>query len=254
MFSDAQLAEACSIVKQRFSCELSRVTLRDISSDSASARDLARAAMYRSALPSSSSIASSFLSLTGDDTANGGARVEYIFTRDSEGALSLAPCECVVMYVDMSLSAGLEYCFADEEPYPVWHLTSLSLGAFESFRETKFELWEKELKSPSCEAAFRRMLQTGPVYRVFDSNMFPTPPHLADKYKVIDEKTGKTATVPHPVAQCRIWSPSLDDYESVNAQLQGAPKSEEEAKIYWAQFIMQLKAIHGEEYINELMR
>ena len=247
------LVQAVEAVKAKFDVTLTtNISWRDLSAAGALALDLARSSLYRKHLPTSSQ-GSSIWSLTGcDDT---GATQEYIFTGSASGdAPELVDCQCVVMFDDMALSSGLEYCFADELPFPTWHLTKVSLAAFEFFKTVKFKAWEKELRNPSCEAAFRRLLQAGPVYRVFDAGMFPTPPELADAYKVLDEKTGKTALVPHPIAQCRIWNPAKNDYDAVNAELQGAPTSEAEAKAYWANLLAELKTLNGEEYIEDLIK
>lgn len=38
--------------------------------------------------------------------------------------------------------------------------------ALEGYKATKFKNWQDMLEKPSCEAAFARMLQIGPVNRL----------------------------------------------------------------------------------------
>ena len=38
--------------------------------------------------------------------------------------------------------------------------------ALEGYKATKFKNWQGMLEAPSCEAAFARMLQIGPVSRL----------------------------------------------------------------------------------------
>lgn len=169
-----------------------------------------------------------------------------------EDALLMVACK--ISYDDLSPTQLIEYCFHDEAPFPTWHMAGISLESFSMFSGSKFKLWEKQLKEPSCEAAFRRLLQAGPVFRVYDPAMFPTPPELESRYRVVDEKTGKLVPLPHPIAKCRVWNGKDQKYDDVDASLDGAPKSEEEAKVYWANLLTELKSLHGAEYIDSLLK
>lgn len=176
-----------------------------------------------------------------------GETVEYIFINDE-----LPECACKITYEDMSLAACLEYCFEDEEPM-VWRLAEISKEAIEDFKAKKFKLWEHQLKEPECEAAFRRSLQTGPIRNVYDKFIFPTPSQLVQKYKVIDEHSGKTVDLPHQVGEMRIWDPSTDMYLPFDAGLAGAPKDKDSADKYWKKMMEELKELRGTEYIESLV-
>jgi hypothetical protein len=169
-----------------------------------------------------------------------------------EDAFLMATCK--ISYDDLSPTQLIEYCFPDEPPFPTWHMAGISLESFSMFSGSKFKLWEKQLKEPSCEAAFRRLLQAGPVFRVYDPAMFPTPPELESRYRVVDEKTGKLVPLPHPIAKCRVWNAKDQKYDDVDASLDGAPKSEGEATVYWSNLLTELRSLHGAEYIDSLLK
>jgi len=54
-----------------------------------------------------------------------------------------------------------------------WRLSKVSLMALEGYKASKFKNWEEMLSKPSCEAAFARMLQIGPVNRLYV--LYPAP-------------------------------------------------------------------------------
>lgn len=153
---------------------------------------------------------------------------------------------CSITYEDMSPSECVEYAFAEEPTR--YALAQISREALETYRTMKFELWQKMLTSPTCEAQFRRMLQIGVVSRMYDPNIFPTPESLQPLYQVTDEKTGKLIQLPHPVGALRVWNAQTQTYDSIDPQLQGAP-AEADKDAWWANMIKELKEKHGEEYI-----
>merc|ERR1711974_438499 len=104
------------------------------------------------------------------------------------------------------------------------------------------------LLEPVCEAQFRRLLQIGMISRLFDPQFFPTPEHLSCIYQVTDERSGKLIKLPHPVRALRIWDASAQSYKAVEPRLGGAPE-EAEAEKWWKDFIQELSAKHGAEYI-----
>jgi hypothetical protein len=160
---------------------------------------------------------------------------------------------CDITYEDLSPTQCIEYAFADEEPVPTWHLSKTSNDGYEHFLQCKFKVWEKAMREPSCEAAFRRMLQRGLVYQMYDANMFPTPDHLMSKYRVTDEESGKSVELPHPVAQCRVWDAAKRCFKTLSTTLEGAPQSEAEAKVYWETFLEELRDLRGAKYIETLL-
>jgi hypothetical protein len=165
------------------------------------------------------------------------------------GAPSLVTGSCQITYEDLSPSDCVEYRFSEDA---AWAVSQLSLDALESYRGMKFDAWKQMLVKPTCEAQFRRMLQLGMVSRLFDPNVFPTPAAFRDKYKVTDERTGKQIELPHPVEELRVWDVKEQKYRSVDTRLTGAP-AEDQAAAWWDDLIKQLKAEHGDEYIDSLI-
>jgi hypothetical protein len=178
----------------------------------------------------------------------GGDMREFIAAVEGQQPPSLITGSCQITYEDLAPSECIEYCFAEDSS---WAMTQLSLEALETYRGMKFDAWKQMLLKPTCEAQFRRMLQLGMVTRLYDSQVFPTPEALKDKYKVVDERTGKLIELPHPVKELRIWDAVRGSYREVDAHLGGAP-AEAEAAAWWEDLLKRLRAEHGEEYISSL--
>ena len=182
-----------------------------------------------------------------------GVEREFVYGIANSEEIEVPCVSCQVTFEDMSLSECVEYCFADEQPYPLWHVAKVSIIAIEDFKAKKFKLWEHQLKAPECEAAFRRLLQQGPIRHVYDKFIFPTPDSLAINYKVIDDHSGKSVDIPHQVDRMRIWNHKTGQYEPFDPSLVGAPRTEEEARMYWSKLIEELRELRGKEYIDSLM-
>jgi len=157
---------------------------------------------------------------------------------------------CQITYEDLSPSDCIEYTFA-EAPND-WKMAQLSLEALENYRSQKFEAWKGMLAEPTCEAQFRRMLQIGCVAKLYDPHVFPTPEAQKETFQVTDERTGKLIELPHPVKELRIWNAETNSYTAVDTQLDGAP-SEDQKEEWWSNFLKELEAKHGQEYIERLM-
>ena len=178
---------------------------------------------------------------------------EFVYGIDDNGEINVPCVSCQVTFDDMSLSECVEYCFADEQPYPQWHIAKVSVVAIEDFKAKKFKLWEHQLKAPECEAAFRRLLQQGPIRNVYDKFIFPTPEACASKYKVIDEHSGKVVDIPHQVSRMRIWNPVEQDYDEFDPELAGAPSEPSDTEKYWSSFLDELRELRGKDYIDSLL-
>ena len=172
-----------------------------------------------------------------------------IFVDEDDGSVRDVMGECMITWEDVSPSEMVEYRFEDGK----WRLAKVSLDALEAFKQNKFKIWLKTLKNPSCEAAFKRMLRTGLLTRVFDPMAFPTPEKMKNKYVVGDEKTGKNVQLPHPVEALRVWNSNTKSYDDISTHLEGAPKTKEESSKFWASIMTELEAKHGREYIESLL-
>jgi hypothetical protein len=188
-------------------------------------------------------------SVTGTDTQSNQQR-EVIVEVDQAGEVSVPVVSCQITFEDLGLSDCLEYRFEDD---PQWRLGQVSQLALEDFKLKKFKLWEHQIHEPECEAAFRRLLQQGPIRNVFDKFIFPSSDEVAQKYKVVDEHSGKTVDVPHQVSEMRLWNAAARAYASLDCSLAGAPTTDKEAKQYWDKKISELKELRGREYIESLL-
>jgi len=165
--------------------------------------------------------------------------------------VQMVMASCQISYEDITPSECIEYSFA--EAPDVFALAQLSREALETYRGMKFASWKNMLTNPSCEAAFRRMLQIGVVTQLFDPNVFPTPEGSKALYEVTDETSGKLVSLPHPVAKLRIWSAESGCYEAIDPHLTGAPPEAEKAK-WWDDLMQEFKLQRGEEYISTLLK
>mmetsp|Transcript_44416 Transcript_44416/g.81061 ORF Transcript_44416/g.81061 Transcript_44416/m.81061 type:complete len:245 (-) Transcript_44416:166-900(-) len=187
--------------------------------------------------------------------ALGSQKKEFIGVLEGSGAaptVKLVNGSCSITYEDLSPSECIEYSFTEEVPRR-WRLAQLSREALETYRGMKFEAWKQMLHHTTCEAQLRRMLQIGIVNRLYDPNVFPTPPALKSQYQVTDDKTGKLIDLPHPVGELRVWNASTNSYETFSPQLEGAP-SEADKDTAWAKIVANLKESMGDEYISSFMR
>jgi len=176
--------------------------------------------------------------------------VALVEERDRGVGLRFVTGSCQITFADISPSECVEYTFG-ERPGE-WAVAQLSRAALESYRSAKLEAWRHLLLHATCEAQLRRMLQQGPVSRVYDEHVFPTPEALRPQYQVADERTGRTVRLPHPVAELRAWDPAHLRYEALEARLAGAPPDDERDE-WWAKLVEELKEKMGTEYITSLM-
>merc|ERR1719461_690502 len=105
----------------------------------------------------------------------------------------------------------VEYRFSADD---TWKVGGIGKDSLESYRSLKFKTWLEMVKTPTCEAQFRRLLQTGLVCTMFDPNAFPTPDKDKGDYEVVDAKTGKKVQIPHPVYELRVWNAEHRKYEN----------------------------------------
>ena len=198
---------------------------------------------YLSACPEISSLVNFF-------AAHGIDKTLYHIGHDATGnAIVLRGC-CQVLFDEVPLSLLVQYKFPDDD---TWRVASLVEDAVQTYKAAAFASWEEQLRKPSCEAAFRRLLQAGPVSKIFDKHIFPTPPEMKSKYQVVNEKNGKLIDLPHPVERLRIWDEQENAFRDIDATLNGAPVGEA-AIAYFAGQLEELKIEFGEDYIEGLLK
>jgi hypothetical protein len=104
----------------------------------------------------------------------------------------------------------------------------------------------------SGEAAFARMLQSGPINRLYDKLGFPIPEAEVASWQITDERTGKLVDVPRPVHSLRVWNADTDSYREISAIMDGAP-SDSELDAFWAHRLHEVRTKHGDEYVDHLL-
>mmetsp|Transcript_8483 Transcript_8483/g.20438 ORF Transcript_8483/g.20438 Transcript_8483/m.20438 type:complete len:247 (+) Transcript_8483:130-870(+) len=197
----------------------------------------ARRAVYAKTVPVFAAADGVFFSVT-TKSPDGTAREFIVNCKAGSSEPEIITQECGITCADVCPSELVEYQF--EAPCDGWYLAPATREAMEGYIGYKFKAWHQQLHNPTCEAEFRRLLQNGLVTRLFDRMLFKTPAELADKYEVIDEKSGKKLYLPHPVSGLRIWDAGKKCYESINPRLAGAPKEEEEES-YWQEIVVAFK-------------
>eukprot|EP01062_Namystynia_karyoxenos_P024358 TRINITY_DN1948_c1_g1_i1.p2 TRINITY_DN1948_c1_g1~~TRINITY_DN1948_c1_g1_i1.p2 ORF type:complete len:261 (+),score=110.88 TRINITY_DN1948_c1_g1_i1:78-785(+) len=182
----------------------------------------------------------------------GGTKVQHVVHCPPGGTPTVVIIEegCKIMYEDLPPSRMVEYRFKEGGG---WMLSRMGPEACEMYRGQKFKAWKQMLDEPSCEAALRRMLEGGLVNRLFDENVLPTPEDQLAQWQVVDQATGKTISIPHPVAELRLWDAEAGEYRTMSAVLAGAPEDDgvEQA---WQGILDELRAKHGTEYINGFLK
>eukprot|EP00929_Paragymnodinium_shiwhaense_P101555 TRINITY_DN6471_c0_g1_i1.p1 TRINITY_DN6471_c0_g1~~TRINITY_DN6471_c0_g1_i1.p1 ORF type:complete len:245 (-),score=48.74 TRINITY_DN6471_c0_g1_i1:347-1081(-) len=183
-------------------------------------------------------------------TSASGVTQELTAIAKGDAKPELVTGSCSITMEDLLPSDCVEYAFGEAPGQ--WRMSQLSRDALETYRSMKFDAWKKMLLEPTCEAQFRRMLQIGLVTRLYDPHVFPTPDDLKSSYQVTDERNGKLITLPHPVAELRVWDASKQAYENIESLLTGAP-NDAEKESWWTSFLNDLKKSNGEEYIAALL-
>ncbi|KAJ9465370.1 hypothetical protein DIPPA_18760 [Diplonema papillatum] len=180
-----------------------------------------------------------------------GEKVQHIVHCPAGGAPKVVIVEeaCKIMFDDLSPSQMIEYRFKES---PQWHLGWMGEESADGYRRQKFKSWREMFDKPTCEAAFKRMLQTGLVTRLYDTVALPTPAEDVAKWTVVNEETGKKIDIPHPVHEMRVWDAEKEAYRTIASLLEGAPE-DDKAGEYWEKLLQEQKDKHGADVIAKLM-
>eukprot|EP01061_Rhynchopus_euleeides_P025682 TRINITY_DN416_c0_g1_i1.p1 TRINITY_DN416_c0_g1~~TRINITY_DN416_c0_g1_i1.p1 ORF type:complete len:232 (+),score=99.67 TRINITY_DN416_c0_g1_i1:76-771(+) len=179
-----------------------------------------------------------------------GEKVQHLVVAGDAGPRVVVVEEgCKIMLDDLSPTQMVEYRFKE---HPEWHVGYMSECAMEGYRAQKFKTWKQMIDEPSCKAAFKRLLHTGLVTKLYDTVALPTPESDKAAWIVTNEETGKPIHVPHPVEEMRIWDATQGEYRTLSARLVGAPNEEDEEK-YWQDLLTEQREKHGSDVIQELL-
>ena len=177
--------------------------------------------------------------------------VEHVVVWDSNANTATAVMtECGISYEELSPSQLVEYQYVENGP---WALAKMSLEPLTYYKQSKFKAWRDMLDAPSCEAAFARMIQAGPLNCIYDKLGFPIPENEADEWTITDEKSGKLVDIPRQVFALRVWDAEADSYSVVSPLMGGAPADAAALAAYWEETLGELRAKHGDDYIAKLL-
>ena len=189
------------------------------------------------------------------ETADGEA-LEHVVCARAGAPPSALMGECKVSYDELPPTALVEFRFDGASrgaaPTP-WRLSHVSLPMLESYRKGKFAEWEKRMLAPTCKAELRRMFGVGPVFRVYDQHMFPSPPDELGRFEVEDDN-GRKLTLPRPVHSLRLWDVGAQRYAPVEAALDGAPAGDDAQAAYWADLQAKIAEAIGPDEFAELTK
>lgn len=185
------------------------------------------------------------------DTEDFGA-VQHVVAWDAgSSTATLVLSECGISYEEMSPSQLVEYQYEEGGP---WSLAKMSLEPLQYYKSSKFQSWREMLDSPSCEAAFARMLQAGPLNCLYDKLGFPIPENEQSDWTITDDKSGKLVDIPRQVFALRVWDAVSGAYTPVSPLMGGAPEDSTALAAYWETTLEELRAKHGHEYIAKLLQ
>jgi len=196
-------------------------------------------------------------------TLQGGDTVETIVNIDT---MEHCVFEDPIMFTAVSLASLVEAQFEEDGP---WVLSRGTREGVESERKVNFiQRYEKDVTSKLgsfCMATLRKMLQKGPVTRLFTGGggkhmashegfALRMPPEEVEHWQTLDDK-GVVQDVPRPAHAVRVWNAEGRCYDDIDATLEGAPGTPEEADKWFVETIKKLKGTHpqGSELLNRLV-
>ena len=196
--------------------------------------------------------------------AQDGSVMEHIViaSRTEEGGAfqgKVVTLECMITMGDYPLSMLAEYSFRDGANLQGtagedgWMLSSISIDALNHYRQRKFDDWKNNLLKIDCKAGLRKMLKIGLITRLYDPDAFPSPQSEKHLFETTNDR-GKVERIPRPVSALRVWDASSEKYVAIDPVLEGVPRTAEECASVWNGLLQQLRTMHGEEELAELMQ
>jgi len=153
-----------------------------------------------------------------------------------------------IMYDDVPITSIIEYRFGANGD---WLISNIAESSLEMYRSAKFKSWKEIMMSGggNCNATFGRMLRTGLITGMYDSEAFASPPAEKPDWQVLNA-SGKLVDIPRPVSAIRVWSSEAAGYVSLQAKMDGVPAPEEEAT-FWAATLDELRTKFGADVIDD---
>jgi len=169
-----------------------------------------------------------------------------------------------IMFSEASIA---QLCEAQFEEDGQWVLSRGALLSVEGEKARLFQLYEETVTKdqPDCLSTLRRMLQAGPITRLYTGggNKF-IPSHCGfslrmptqdlEKWQMINDK-GEQVDIPREAHAVRVWNATTRSYDEVDGRLNGAPASGAAADAWFVKVVKKLKGSPyiGSELLNALV-
>ena len=156
-----------------------------------------------------------------------------------------------IMMSEASIGSLVEARFSADGPWV------LSRGALENVDQEKGALFSGyegtvSKEQPDCLSALRRMLQAGPVTKLYTGGggkfvkshegfALRMPPAEVAAWQMTNDK-GELQDIPRPAHSLRVWNPAARAYDAVDATLGGAPTTPAEVDAWFVGVVKKLKA------------
>jgi ubiquitin-protein ligase len=141
-----------------------------------------------------------------------------------------------------------------------WTLSRAGLEGINAEKASLFKPYADRISmlSPDCLATLRRMLQSGPINRIYSGGGSPpyTPSHEGfalrmpaaevEQWQMLNDK-GELADIPRPAHALRVWDATERKYVAVDPFLDGAPRSNADLDAWFVDLVKRLK---GSMYIG----
>lgn len=190
-----------------------------------------RAAIYAAAYPNSGILPSgeNAICVFGLDDYEEQAEAVILLNEDGMPEKVIQSTDAIMME-SCNLHAFPQFRFESDEP---WRVCTGGAASIESYRSTKFELYEKDIKTcpPACMAGLARNLHSGPVTKLYEnanigSQIFPMTEEEMPKFQHT-RPDGKVVNLPRIVLELRLYDPNSCTYKTLNRDLTGAPTDRE---------------------------
>jgi len=195
---------------------------------------------------------------------NGAGEIVEAVVKVDGDSVEMCYMEDPIMFSMIALPALVEAQF---EPDGEWVLSQADVEGCNGEKGVLFGSYSKMVSNeqPDCIAALRRMLQAGPVNKMYTAGGNPKsgipshcgfslrmPPAEVENWTMTNDK-GELQDLPRMCHALRVWDAATRSYTAVDPYLVGAPKSAAELDQWFAGVIKTLKGSPylGADFVDE---